>query len=609
MLKPGKKRDRHIYSDVLKAPSGYEFSFAVGTTYSLNPETLTSIAISLGLGSEMQEPDSITLSAKVKAALDKSVPNMLIFCNSGEIKTVKAKDKKFFSLFEDSIFEVKKERGCFHPKVWVLEYKNSSDEKQYRLVVMSKNIAYDQCLDVVCVLDGKKANKEQKYLGIVNFLNYLKDQTNNDDAKKRLDNLCNTIKNVNFSSDSDGGFTFCPLGIGKNAYAMKDKDDLLKKTHKDLVIMSPFVTADFLNQIKIQDDSKAVLITRRSELVNIWEKITDREKRFEIYVINEKILENEVGFEQDNNPQNAGMNSEKFKDIHAKIYAFDKFLYLGSMNATYSALNNNVEAVLKLKFKDKNIADQFKKEILSDNLFEKVTSWEVNSAEKEDDYDKIIKDAINEISNLDLKAVVEQQDNEKCSITVSYEKELILPEGVKVYIRPFLTNDDKLVDIETGKEFVFRELEPDQISKFIFIRAELNGIKKERVILIETEITEEILNKRKSCLDNSILSDLDSIRDYLLISLGFNGLDLQLSEWNSHGNPGSGNWNTSFYGKDIYERLLLKAFLDPKELLKTINKILNSEALKSDSKLRDLYDLLKCINDAIAIKDGDQNAR
>lgn len=61
MFRPDSNRDRTDYSGILMPPDGYRLDRAVGTTYSLDLEALTAVAICLGLSEEtdsklMQNP-------------------------------------------------------------------------------------------------------------------------------------------------------------------------------------------------------------------------------------------------------------------------------------------------------------------------------------------------------------------------------------------------------------------------------------------------------------------------------------------------------------------------------------------------------------------------
>lgn len=48
MFRPDSNRDRTDYSGILMPPDGYRLDRAVGTTYSLDLEALTAVAICLG---------------------------------------------------------------------------------------------------------------------------------------------------------------------------------------------------------------------------------------------------------------------------------------------------------------------------------------------------------------------------------------------------------------------------------------------------------------------------------------------------------------------------------------------------------------------------------
>ena len=49
MFRPDSNCDRTDYSSILMPPDGYRLDRAVGATYSLDMETLTAVAICLGL--------------------------------------------------------------------------------------------------------------------------------------------------------------------------------------------------------------------------------------------------------------------------------------------------------------------------------------------------------------------------------------------------------------------------------------------------------------------------------------------------------------------------------------------------------------------------------
>ena len=55
MFKPNEKSDRLNYCKVLTCPEGYSLDFALGTTYSLDLETLAAVCFAFGVDSEFSE--------------------------------------------------------------------------------------------------------------------------------------------------------------------------------------------------------------------------------------------------------------------------------------------------------------------------------------------------------------------------------------------------------------------------------------------------------------------------------------------------------------------------------------------------------------------------
>lgn len=117
--------DRLDYSEMLIPPVGYKTAFAVGTSYSLDLETLISVSIALGLNEDIDSKLSDS-PIYLLEALRKVSDKMLIFCEAGQIKAP-ATQNKLFPFLENSVVTVnaKKDRS-FHPKVWIVKYENDS---------------------------------------------------------------------------------------------------------------------------------------------------------------------------------------------------------------------------------------------------------------------------------------------------------------------------------------------------------------------------------------------------------------------------------------------------------------------------------------------------
>ena len=159
MFKPTSAKDRMNYGEVLMPPVGFRIERAVGTTYSLDLETLTAVSIALGL---LEDTDSelIYNPLSMLSALQRISDRIVVFCEAGQIK-LPAKSNALCLTLEKMVVPVAVQSKknippypSFHPKTWLLEYMNENEEKRYRFVVMSRNMTFDHSWDIACSLDG-----------------------------------------------------------------------------------------------------------------------------------------------------------------------------------------------------------------------------------------------------------------------------------------------------------------------------------------------------------------------------------------------------------------------------------------------------------------------
>jgi hypothetical protein len=177
MLSPS--NDRLDYGQILTPPANYYLDFAVGTTYSLDLDALVGASLAMGLS---EETDSELMNNPVclLEALRSTGDKVALFSEGGQIHTPN-KVTSLYILLEKMVFSVRtsKHRGLaafpsFHPKFWLLRYKNSSGECLYRVVVLSRNLTFDRSWDITYYMDGKLSDKEtDKNQPVCDFLQYL----------------------------------------------------------------------------------------------------------------------------------------------------------------------------------------------------------------------------------------------------------------------------------------------------------------------------------------------------------------------------------------------------------------------------------------------------
>lgn len=603
MFRPDSNCDRTDYNIILMPPDGYKLDKAIGTTYSLDLEALTAVAICLGLSEEtdsklMQNPISML------NALQKVSDKIILFCEAGQIKAP-LKPTALSILLEKMVVEVAlpKDRQlgrypAFHPKTWVLSYVNKDGDKKYRFVVMSRNLTFDRSWDVSFSMDSSRmVRQKRKTKPIINFLDFLSGSVSNnvkDAGKKRtlIRNMQAELADVSFSLDSKEfgeNFEILPLGIGKNAYQMSE--DVLFSTDRnsadstfhELVVMSPFLSESVIADFNIAErglsDSKRTLITRRSELSKLKEMDTDN---FTIYVLKDEIVDGEDAI--------SDVMTDKMKqDIHAKIYIRRKYadvdLYLGSMNASYSAINKNVEMMLWLGTKNKYLnGEKFLKDIFCGpaddvkNPFEKVTVMDAVQ-DIDGDNKNALEQKIKELCRAKRKATITEDNYGKYKVTVEFPG---VTSDKTIMVSPFNSKQEHTL----CEKIKFTELEILQLSEFYELTAKEGEDEIHRIIMIPTIGFPE---DRESAVVNSIVKDRASFVEYIAFVLGDDYLASML-EKKQIGE--SGIFQHSNDAMPVLYEKMLKTSVEEPERFRDIGYVLKMVTDKEiiPDEFRELYD-------------------
>lgn len=603
MFRPDSNCDRTDYNIILMPPDGYKLDKAIGTTYSLDLEALTAVAICLGLSEEtdsklMQNPISML------NALQKVSDKIILFCEAGQIKAP-LKPTALSILLEKMVVEVAlpKDRQlgrypAFHPKTWVLSYVNKDGDKKYRFVVMSRNLTFDRSWDVSFSMDSSRmVRQKKKTKPIINFLDFLSGSVSNnvkDAGKKRtlIRNMQVELADVSFSLDSKEfgeNFEILPLGIGKNAYQMSE--DVLFSTDRnsadstfhELVVMSPFLSESVIADFNIAErglsDSKRTLITGRSELSKLKEMDTDN---FTIYVLKDEIVDGEDAI--------SDVMTDKMKqDIHAKIYIRRKYadvdLYLGSMNASYSAINKNVEMMLWLGTKNKYLnGEKFLKDIFCGpaddvkNPFEKVTVMDAVQ-DIDGDNKNALEQKIKELCRAKRKATITEDNYGKYKVTLEFPG---VTSDKTIMVSPFNSKQEHTL----CEKIEFTELEILQLSEFYELTAKEGEDEIHRIIMIPTIGFPE---DRESAVVNSIVKDRASFVEYIAFVLGDDYLASML-EKKQIGE--SGIFQHSNDAMPVLYEKMLKTSVEEPERFRDIGYVLKMVTDKEiiPDEFRELYD-------------------
>ncbi|SHE33222.1 Uncharacterised protein [Clostridium fallax] len=556
--------NRLDYGNLLQPDLGYDVEFAVALTYSLDLEALLGIPISLGLLEDM-DSNLKDVPMFLLEGIRKSSDKIAIFCNLGGIK-LPQKIQSVYSLLENSVFEVKDNKiSNFHPKMWFIKYSNDHGKAYIKIIVLSRNLTFDRSWDISFAFSGKvgrhRSRTKNENIPLRDMLQYVKMYASKE-KKDKISQLQENILDVKeFELESPfESYEFIPIGIP--GYMGKDLD--LFDTNNELLVVSPFLSDDIIERFDKSTRYKRKIITRKS---SITKKTLDVFNNG-VYAMKDIIVDG--GDEE-------SIEEWQKQDIHSKLY-FEggyngNFLYLGSANASHNAFYNNVEFLIKLKFKPRTMSYQrFIGDLLpeEDNPFELVKNVDFNKKEYNDLSLKQLKDIIWAIK--DARVI---SNGTNYDIEVNFKK---LNPHIRGKIAP-LMRKNTYRDIE--ELTILEKLTVTQISEFYVIKVE----EKEVVIKIKTK---DIPKNRDDKIYQSIIRSKDDFYAYVSFLLGDNYTEsaYELRKYIESSSLSQDEYKLNNYSVIIYEKMLQIIMDNPNKLrdIESIMKHLDNDIVSNDFK-------------------------
>ncbi|QCC85786.1 hypothetical protein DDIC_07840 [Desulfovibrio desulfuricans] len=597
MLNP--TSDRLDYGRLLSPPYGYELVAAIGTTYSLDFSALIGVCIALELA---EEPDSQLLKNPIclLQALRRAGDKVAVFCQAGQIQAP-SDASSLYILLETIVYQVLLEKRknhpvfhSFHPKFWLARYGNAQGDERWRLVILSRNLTFDRSWDVAVALDGEPGKDiTPKNQPIIDFLGYLRSKLPKSASGKRkgalLGSLMSALPRVVFSAqsiDKFQDFEFIPVGVPNSnggIYTMNETK-LFSHSFQNLLIMSPFLSKELIKEFNtkpMQSNAlKRVLVTRKEALSEFQANDCDK---FAIYTMKNDIVNGEASLSEE------PMETRQ-QDIHAKLYLWHEHsnseLYLGSMNASNSGRNGNVECMICLKSRSRWL----NLEMLTTALFGADPDGPQNPfeltplppAQKQDaNKTAALEKMIKALCHATPQASVREEDG-TYTITLSF-KDLESGEGLTV--SPLLTKQTLAV----SEQCQFSGLALLQLSEFYRVTAANEEVRISRTIKIPTL---GIPKERDMAVFTSIVKNTGCFYQYISFLLSDDYLSTAVENENLK-HPGKNSHGNSL-PPGLYEEILQTAARTP-DKLKEIGNVLTMIKSKDviPSGFAELYDSLK----------------
>lgn len=378
--------DRTVLTEALRAPAGYALDRVVATTYSLDLVALLTLPLSFTFAQADALSDSGRLDpVRLLDALRRHADRLTVFCQAGRI-AVPRRGETLFGFLEGAVVEARArhQNGVFHPKVAVARYvpdaRDTTAEEEvpratkYRFLCGTRNLTFDRSWDTLLVLQGDLVPARQHsirrnrplsdFFGALPKLSLRAMDTRREAELKQIaEELLRVEFEVppGFSEDADA-LTFWPLGTGGNtAWPFAGRTDRM-------LIVSPFVDSGFLGEAKEQSEVVA-LVSRQEELDLLSPDALDGIAS--VFLLAEAAESGPQSDEDlDSLPSRNAVDgeadefvlepsAESLRGLHAKLFVADRgwnsSIWTGSANATKAAFSVNVEFLVELRGKRRDV--------------------------------------------------------------------------------------------------------------------------------------------------------------------------------------------------------------------------------------------------------------
>lgn len=238
---------RREWCDLVRPPTGFRLTAAIGTTYNLEPVALTALLLALVDGDSDRREDD----ADVLRAITKLSDRVRVFLHRGRLSVdtrTQATVNPVFGLLDRIICEIRPDDASFHPKVWVLRYDplEASGPAIVRWMCGSRNVSPSNAWELFVAFDGVVQANGGEREGSGNLATFVESLLRIDGrASGPLHSLVDAVRNAQFRfSDSLKRADFHWQGDGRSRLV-----DLIGSGEAALVV-SPFLGKRLLEQLQ-----------------------------------------------------------------------------------------------------------------------------------------------------------------------------------------------------------------------------------------------------------------------------------------------------------------------------------------------------------------------
>lgn len=470
MLNP---EDRRLYSNCFTVPRDYRFDCGVGTTFTLDLETLLFVPIALTTSGSEDPRAALTDRVALLGAIHRVGERLTVFCEDGRSNTP-ALQHALISLLEES-FVPARARGdgaIFHPKLWLFRFLHQETGGELiRAVVLSRNVTTSRCWDTVIQLEGvpnpRQVVAESKPLAaLVRALPSLASRPELRPSPERLlqlEQLASSAERTRFAAPApfdNEAVEFLSLGLGDGQRWKPQKGDRV-------LGVSPFLSEKALTWLESFGDSRT-LVSREETL-----DLCDRNVigNWSVYG-----LHGDAGADAESAESDLGDTVESAPHgLHAKALAIESgkraTWWLGSANLTVPVMHaTNVELLVRLDGPTKQVGINA---FLEGGFQDLLRSYDLQTPQRtetaEEQAQRLVEKAQHAIVRAQLHGMCAQQDNDTWQLTL--HGAVPVPAGVRVEAHPLTLSAARALSLESPP-LTFSNIPIEALTAFVAFRVE-----------------------------------------------------------------------------------------------------------------------------------------
>jgi hypothetical protein len=353
--------DRMVLREQLRPDPDDELEIAVGTTFTLDLTAALVVPLAFAAHDVAGRGDPIAVLEAVRSATDR----VDVFCQAGQMR-VPTVASDLMAFLEPMVHQVTAPiRGfLFHPKVWVLRYRDGDGRRRFRLICGTRNLTDDVSWDTAVRLDGveragRRSAANRPLADLVRALPGFAVQPLPPERTARIEELADELARVEWEMPAGvDEIAFHALGLRRTRGPGPLATVFNGRRH---LVVSPFLD-DAGVTTALGSGSEATLVSRPEALDKLDPKTVDG--------LDCRVLSPMAGLEQpDESDDEVGDGAAAspataevppgqgrlslLGGLHAKLYVVEAgwqaHMLLGSANATSAGLDNrNVELLVQM---------------------------------------------------------------------------------------------------------------------------------------------------------------------------------------------------------------------------------------------------------------------